>query len=267
MTIKFDTLQEILQTAAAQELLPRFQHIQQIAVEEKSDGSLVTAADLLMQQRLESRLRQHWPDIPLLGEEASAEQQQALLDSAQRLWILDPLDGTSNFAAGLPFFAVSLALLEAGEIRLGIIYDPLRKECFYAEKQRGAWLNGQRLSAQAPRTTLQQGIGLIDFKRLPTALAAQLATQPPYASQRSFGSVVLDWCWLATGRVHVYVHGKQKLWDFAAASLILSEAGGHAVSLEGEAVFQATLAPRSVAAALDATIFQQWCEYLGIRFS
>jgi len=261
MTIKLETLQNILQETAHKELLPRFQQSQ---VQEKSDGSLVTEADLAMQAAVEHALQKYWSDIPLLGEESSPEQQQALLDTAERLWVLDPLDGTSNFAAGLPFFAVSLALLEAGEVRLGMIYDPIHQECFYAEKHQGAWLNGQQLYTKAPQTPLSKGIGLIDFKRLPSELAFKLASKPAYSSQRSLGSVVLDWCWLATGRVHVYLHGKQKLWDFAAASLVLSEAGGHALTLEGECVFQAQLAPRSVAAALDADIFQQWCEYLGI---
>lgn len=265
MTTTLNHLQNLLQNAAQQELLARFHAANQAAqTQQKSDGSLVTEADYAMQQNLENALQQHWPDIPLLGEESPPDQQQSLLDTAERLWILDPLDGTSNFAAGLPFFAVSLALLEAGEVRLGVIYDPLHQECFYAEKQQGAWLNGKRLQAKPPRTPLQQGIGLIDFKRLAPPLAQQLVSQPPYASQRSLGSVVLDWCWVAAGRVHVYLHGKQKLWDYAAASLILSEAGGHALSLDGEAVFQARLQPRSVAAALDADVFQQWCDYLGI---
>ncbi len=111
---------------------------------------------------------------------------------------------------------------------------------------------------------LSEGVALIDLKRLPRALAARLASDPPYQSQRSFGAVALDWCWLAAGRCHVYLHGQQKLWDYAAGCLILQEAGGQAVTLEGEAVFATTLEPRSAAAALDPEVFRQWTAWLGI---
>lgn len=262
MNIRLDTLIPLIKQCAQEELLPRFQ---QRRYTEKSDGSLVTEADLAMQRRLEASLHAKWPEIPLLGEESSREAQHAILKQAtDGLWILDPLDGTSNFAAGLPCFAVSLGLLVNGEMDLGIVYDPLRDECFTAAKGRGAWLDGRPLGQARPLTPLRKGIGLIDFKRLTPDLAQRLVREPPYASQRSLGSVVLDWCWVAAGRVHVYLHGKQKLWDFAAASLILQEAGGHAVTLEGEAVFQASLEPRSAVAALDEALFRQWSAWLGI---
>jgi myo-inositol-1(or 4)-monophosphatase len=77
--------------------------------------------------------------------------------------------------------------------------------------------------------------------------------------------VALDWCWLAAGRCHAYLHGKQKLWDYAAGSLILQEAGGQAVTLQGENVFVPTLQPRSAAAALDADLFRQWIDWLGVH--
>ncbi len=262
--IDITALQTLLQQAADAELLPRFQALSsnRLSVDEKADGSLVTEADVAMQQRIESALLSAYPHIPVLGEESSPAQQQALLDQEERLWILDPLDGTSNFAAGFPFFGVSLALLEAGEVRLGVVYDPIRQECFYAEKGQGARLNGQTLRPKKTLTPLHKGVALIDFKRLPPALVQRLMQAPPYASQRSLGSGVLDGCWIAAGRAHVYLHGRQKLWDFAAASLILQEAGGHACTLDGEPVFQASLSPRSVIAALDEEMFQQWNAFI-----
>jgi len=93
-------------------------------------------------------------------------------------------------------------------------------------------------------------------------LATRLAAHPPYGSQRSLGSVVLDWCWVATGRCHAYLHGKQNLWDYAAGNLILLEAGGYAQTLEGEQVFSGDLTPRSAVSALDETLFQQWRAYV-----
>jgi myo-inositol-1(or 4)-monophosphatase len=262
VAMQLDKLIQLVKIAAVEELLPRFQHRDYA---EKSDGSLVTAADLAMQKRLAQSLHELFPDIVLLGEESDSATQQAMLDQHEAgVWILDPLDGTTNFAAGLPFFAVSLGLLVAGEMQLGIVYDPVRDECFSAAKGQGAYLNGARLQSRTPRTPLRKGLGLVDFKRLPNALANRLLQQAPYASQRSLGSVVLDWCWIAAGRAHVYLHGKQKLWDFAAASLILTEAGGYACTLDGETVFCASLNPRSAVAALDHAVFTEWREYLQI---
>jgi len=101
----------------------------------------------------------------------------------------------------------------------------------------------------------------IDFKRLPPQLAARIAATPPYSSQRSIGSVALDWCWVAAGRFHLYLHGRQRLWDYAAGSLVLAEAGGYADTLDGT-LAPPTLAPRSAVCAADRGLFEEWCRYL-----
>ena len=231
----------------------------------KADGSLVTEADLVMQSALAETLQRHWPDIDILGEEMDVSaQQRALQQAGTGVWCIDPLDGTSNFSIGVPYYAVSVALLRNNQVELGIVYDPSRKECFAAARGQGAWLNGQRLPQQQLSTVLSQGMALIDLKRLTPGLASRLAANPPYKSQRSFGAVALDWCWLAAGRCHLYLHGRQKLWDYAAGSLILLEAGGSAVTLDGGPVFSATLQPRSAAAALDPALFKQWTQWLQI---
>jgi myo-inositol-1(or 4)-monophosphatase len=259
-TPSLEKLSTILKTAAREELLPRFRRVES---ELKADGSVVTEADRAMQQRVIDALQENWPLIPLLGEEMSAEQQQALLDnSSEGLWLLDPLDGTGNYAVGIPFFCVSLALIRNGRVELGVIYDPLRDECFAAEAGRGASLNGQVLHAPDTLPPLERSMGLIDFKRLDAGLNARLARTPPYASQRSFGSGALDWCMIATGRCQLYLHGGQKLWDYAAGQLILTEAGGRSSSLEGEEVFSRVLAPRSVVAAASPELFTQWFRWL-----
>ena len=231
----------------------------------KADGSLVTEADLVMQSALAETLQRHWPDIDILGEEMDVSaQQRALQQAGTGVWCIDPLDGTSNFSIGVPYYAVSVALLRNNQVELGIVYDPSRKECFAAARGQGAWLNGQRLPQQQLSTVLSQGMALIDLKRLTPGLASRLAANPPYKSQRSFGAVALDWCWLAAGRCHLYLHGRQKLWDYAAGSLILLEAGGSAVTLDGGPVFSPTLQPRSAAAALDPSLFKQWTQWLQI---
>ncbi len=253
-------LRDIVRRAAREELLPRFNVCLR---HEKADGSTVTEADFALQHRLQHELAQHWPGYAFLSEEMTTEQQQQLMQHAETgLWCLDPLDGTTNFAAGIPFFGVSLALLVAGEARAAIVYDPIRDEIFSACKGQGAWLNGERLSARPEQRSLRQCVAVVDFKRLSAPLATSLARQPPYLSQRNFGSVVLEWCWLAAGRFHVYLHGGQRLWDYAAGSLILSETGGFALTLNVAPVGCADLQPSSVVAALDERLFQEWKAWL-----
>lgn len=256
-------LQDIVIRAAREELVP---HFTQVTRHDKADGSFITAADLAMQQRIQDVLARRWPGYAFLGEEmAEAEQLALLQNSEQPLWCLDPLDGTSNFAANIPFFAVSLALIHKGEVVLGVIYDPMRDECFSAIKGQGATLNGQPLGELRPHSSLKKATALIDLKRLPTSLQTRLIQQAPYSSQRSFGSVALDWCWIAAGRCHIYLHGKQRLWDYGAGQLILHESGGQSCTLTGERVFQPTLEGRSAVAALDPQLFRDWTDWLGIQ--
>jgi myo-inositol-1(or 4)-monophosphatase len=250
-------LRQLMRTCAQEELLPRFAYVNRLL---KVDGSIVTEADHAMQDRVQQELATHWPEYDFLGEEMPGHKHEALTASGrQGLWILDPLDGTSNFAAGVPFFSVSLALLIDGRPEIGLVYDPIRDECFVAQRGRGSWLNGLSMGTQAPvHLSLERTIAVVDFKRLDRALAAKLGAEPPYGSQRNFGSSALDWCWLADGRFHVYLHGGQKLWDYAAGILILTEAGGQAVTLDGEEVFNRGLDSRSVVAARDPELFQTW---------
>jgi myo-inositol-1(or 4)-monophosphatase len=230
----------------------------------KHDGSMVTEADHAMQDRMQKELATHWPEYDFLGEEMPAHEHEKIAAAPARgLWCLDPLDGTSNYAAGVPYFSVSLALLIGGRSELGLVYDPVRDECFMAGRGQGAWLNGIALGARAPLDfPLARCIAAVDFKRLDAAMATKLASAPPYGSQRNFGASSLDWCWLADGRFHLYLHGGQKLWDYAAGSLILAETGGRAQTLEGEEVFQLALTSRSVVAARDANLFAVWSAWV-----
>jgi myo-inositol-1(or 4)-monophosphatase len=259
--VNLERIKQIVISISKTELLHRFNSVTR---NYKTDGSVVTEADLIMQSRLTDALHNAYPDIQLLGEEMSPEQQQKLLSSGQALWCLDPVDGTSNFAAGVPYFCVSLALIEQGKVTLGLIYDPIRDECFSAQLGQGSTLNGQTLSSKSTGLSLDQAIALIDFKRLKPEQATQLVTQRPYASQRSLGSIALELCWIAAGRGHIYLHAKQQLWDHAAAQLILSEAGAFACTLEGNALSSNQLEPLSTVAALDETLFKQWCNYLHV---
>lgn len=252
----------LLTSAAQTELLPLFARVAHYS---KADGSLVTAADTAMQRRVQADLKRQWPDYGFIGEEMTEPEQAQALKSASALWCLDPLDGTTNFASGLPFFAVSLCLLREGRPALAWTYDPVRDECFTAEQGRGAWLNGQALAAPGEGRPLRQCVGVVDFKRLRGRLGARLIEDPPYRSQRNFGSCALEWCWLAAGRFDLYLHGGQKLWDYAAGRLILAEAGGHAQTIAGEELRTDRLAPRSVLAARNAEVFAAWRAWVGLN--
>lgn len=199
----------------------------------KRDGSFVTTVDVQIQNEMTATLNERWPDIPLMGEEMSRDDHQEVLHSdAPRFWVLDPLDGTTNFASGLPFYGISLALLEDGVPTLGVVYDPNRDECFAAAAGQGATINGEPLRTTSDADTAHC-IACVDFKRLARTLAEHLVAGPPYKSQRNLGACVLEWCWLAADRFQLYLHGGQRLWDYAAGSLILREAGGAAVTLDG----------------------------------
>ena len=259
--MKYDLsiLKQIIISAARDELLPRFADVQRNT---KMDGSFVTEADLAVQARITKELQQRYPDTALLGEEMTADEQAELLNNSESLWCLDPLDGTSNFAVGTPYYAISLALIERGVATLGIVYDPNRDECFVGIRGQGAFLNDEPLTVKAVDLPLSQCTALIDFKRLSSRLAMDLVAQRPYASQRSYGSVALDWCWMAVSRFHVYLHGASSIWDYAAGLLIFNEAGGYSSTLEGDEIYVNELSKRSSVGALDQATFEQWASWL-----
>lgn len=259
-------LSRLVRETAEQELMPRFAS-QNVNQHTKRDGSIVTEADGAIQQRIASALQAKWPDIAFLGEEMAPEEQQRMIKS-NAVWCLDPLDGTSNFASGIPLFAISLALIENGQQKLGLIYDPVRDECFMALKGEGCWLNGEALSTggiHAHLTTLKKMIAVVDLKRLRDPILTSLVAEHPFRSQRNFGSCALEWCWLAAGRFQLYIHGGQKLWDYAAGTLILQEAGGTSTTIAGEQVFTATLEPRPVVAAFNKSAHTLWLECIDRR--
>lgn len=252
-------IEDLVKQVANEEILPRFN---KTGYEIKNDGSLLTEADLATDKRIQEGLAALHPDIPFLSEEMPAEQQAALVKESKQLWCLDPLDGTSNFAAGLPLFATSLALFQNGEVVLACTYDPVRDEMFSAVKGQGAWLNNKPLQCKPSGFELKRCTAIVDFKRLSSTLAQNILQTPPFKSQRNLGSCVMEWAWMAANRGHVYLHGGMKLWDLAAGTLILEEAGGYACTLEGETVFRPAMIPRSVIISPDKELFDAWKSYL-----
>lgn len=256
-----DTLSHIIIQLAQQEILPRYQKRDMTL---KQDGSIVTEADLAMHHGLQQKLYQVWPDIPFLSEEMQLSEQRDLLEKSAYCWCIDPLDGTTNFVAGIPCFSVSIALINQQDSLLGMVYDPIREELFYAEKAKGAYVNQQPLKVIPWNHEYKPAVALVDLKRLPLELKEDLVHRPPYSSQRNFGSCALEWCWMAKSYGQLYLHGGQKIWDYAAGSLIFQEAGGYCCTLEGEPIFTPQLEQRSTVGAIDEASFLLWKEYLSI---
>ncbi len=260
-----DTLERVIavvRRVAADEIMPRFL---KVAHERKADGSLFTEADLAAQDALARGLREIHP-VPLVGEEMTAEQQvERWLAGDGGVWCVDPIDGTSNFVYGLPYFAVSVALMRHGRTVLGVVYAPVTDEMFHAERGGGAFLNGERLPIRTHVPHLRNAMANVDFKRLGVKLAGALASAPPYMSQRNYGAGTLEWCYLAAGRFDLYLHGGQKLWDYAAGALILEEAGGRMATLTQDEFWAGDLWKRSVVAALDPGLFAAWRDWVRSR--
>ncbi len=246
---------EATKRVARQEIMPRYLNV---ARHRKSDGSVFTQADLAAQEALVREL-QAIANVPVLGEEMGASAQRALWEAGDDgVWCVDPIDGTSNFVNGIPYFAVSVALVRQGRPELGVVYDPVADECFYAQKGGGAFLNGEELPILPGVPTLREAVAQANLKRLPRELSLMLGHRPPYASHRNFGASTLEWCYVAAGRFDVYVHGGQKLWDYAAGVLILQEAGGHVSGLYDDDFWAEDPFQRSVIAALRGDVFDDW---------
>ncbi len=253
------TLEKLIRQVAREEILPRFNRV---GYHVKDDGSLLTEADLSADKRICQTLAGLYPEIAFLSEEMSLQKQAGLLKESDKLWCLDPLDGTSNFAAGIPLFATSLALFVDGEVHIGITYDPVRDEMFSAVKGQGAWLNGEPLQCKPSGFALNKTIAFVDLKRLKPDLLQRLLHDAPYKSQRNLGSCVLEWAWMAANRGHLYLHGGMKLWDLAAGTLLLKEAGGYTCTLDGEEVFRPAMKPRSVLISPDKNLYIAWKDFL-----
>ncbi len=257
-----DPVISIVRDVAAREIMPRYLRV---AHSQKADGSILSEADIAAQQALASKLHA-LVKAPVLAEEMSQQRQaEQWLMGESGLWCVDPVDGTSNFVNGLPYFAVSVALMRDGRPVLGVVYDPVADEMFYAARGGGAFLNGERLPIKTDVPTFNNAMAGVDFKRLDARLARRLVTAPPYMSQRNYGASTLDWCYAASGRFDLYLHGGQKLWDYAAGALIMAEAGGQLCSLEIDDFWAAPLWRRSVVAALDAVLFETWKAWLRER--
>ena len=207
---------------------------QKITVKGRAD--YVTQVDFAVQEFLKTELGALTPDLPLMSE----EQDNRTLDFSKPVWILDPVDGTTNLIHGFPASAVSLGLLEQGKVTLGVVYNPFRQELFTAKAGQGAFCNGASIqvkpTADLAHSLLAIGTSPYDRELIPKnfALFAKLFSR--CEDIRRTGSAALDLCDLACGRTDGYLERNLKPWDYAGASVILTEAGGVLTDFAGQPV-------------------------------
>ncbi|MEX2131691.1 MAG: inositol monophosphatase family protein, partial [Pseudohongiellaceae bacterium] len=192
----------------------------------KQGLELVTSADLKADKLIADAIHARYPEQLLISEELAPKMAQQDL-SSRACWIVDPIDGTVNFVHGHNQSAVSIAYAEAGEIRIGVVYNPFTDEMFWASQGSGAWLNRQRIQV-AQETQLNKAIIATGFpyqkSGLKPLIARLQAVLTHCADIRRLGAASLDICWVAMGRLDGY-YENLSLWDFAAAQLIAREAG------------------------------------------
>jgi len=207
--------------------------IENLQVSVKGPRNFVTAADHRAEAIVHEELAKARPDYGFLGEEGGA---RPGADKTHR-WIVDPLDGTTNFLHGVPHFAVSIALERNGAIVAGLTYNPANDELFIAERGKGAFLNDRRIRV-ASRQRLADAIvacGLPHYGRGDLALARReiAAAQQHFAGLRRFGAATLDLAWIAAGRFDAFWERDLSPWDVAAGMLLVREAGGFVSDIDG----------------------------------
>jgi myo-inositol-1(or 4)-monophosphatase len=212
--------------------LQRSKFGQQIRVDKKGEIDLVTEVDLEVERGFRAMIAQRFPDHVVLAEEMGESGQ----DSRYR-WVFDPLDGTTNFAHGIPIYCATLALEIDGVPSVGAVFDPNRNELFTAERGVGAWLNGERLQV-AKTPTLRDAVLVTGFPydvydRLDDVLGLFGAFLARARAVRRLGSAAIDLCWTAAGRMDGFWEQGLKAWDTMAGALIVQQAGGRVTAVDG----------------------------------
>ncbi len=204
----------------------------ELAIEKKSELDLVTVADMAAEELIVSRIRSQFPNDSILAEEGGDH-----AGTGPFCWIVDPLDGTTNFAHGLPHFAVSIALARENLVVAGVVFDPSKNEMFEAYRGEGATLNGNPIQVSA-RSRLTEALTVTGFSydrrnRLPVLLDRVRRILVHCQGFRRLGSAALDLAYVAQGRFDVFLEDGLHPWDMAAGQLLISEAGGRVSNLDG----------------------------------
>jgi len=208
--------------------------VENLQVSRKGPANFVTLADRRAEEMLHSDLTKARPGYGFIGEEGGTR----IGDDKSHTWIVDPLDGTTNFLHGIPQFAISIGLQREGTMIAGLIYNPANEELYIAERGKGAFLNDQRLRVAGRRKLSESviacglphiGRGNHDLSRLEMSVI-----QDKVAGLRRFGAASLDMAFIASGRLDGYWERNLQPWDLAAGQIIVREAGGIVSGIEGD---------------------------------
>ena len=220
---------------AGRGLVKDFREVENLQVSMKAAGDFVSKADVEAERVIKEDLTAARPTYGWLGEEGGGEDG----DDPTRRWIVDPLDGTTNFLHGLPHWAVSIALEHKGQIVAGVVYDPAKDEMFYAEKGQGAWLNESRLRVSNRRRLIEcifaTGLPFGGRAELPETLQDLARLLPATAGVRRWGAAALDLAYVAAGRYDGYWERSLNAWDIAAGVILVREAGGFVEGIDPNA--------------------------------
>ncbi|MFZ1389610.1 MAG: inositol monophosphatase family protein [Thiolinea sp.] len=207
--------------------------VDKVRVQLKDANDFVSEVDKQAEREIIQALRRAYPDHSILGEESGKHGDE----TAEYQWVIDPLDGTTNFLYGLPHFAVSIGLKQRGRLFLGVIYDPLRDEMFAAARGEGATLNNRKIRVSSrlslDNALLATGVPFRSNQNLELYLETLRVLIPGTAGVRRFGSAALDLAWVACGRYDGFWELGLQEWDLAAGALIIQEAGGLVGDLQG----------------------------------
>lgn len=219
---------------AGRGLVRDFGEVENLQVSSKSAGDFVSRADIKAEAVIREELSLARPNYGFLGEEST----ETIGEDPTRRWIVDPLDGTSNFLHGLPHWCVSIALEHKKEIVAAVILDPVKGELFVAEKGKGAWMNDKRIRVSDRGEMIESifatGVPFAGSRHLPNALREIAAISPMCAGVRHWGAAALDLAYVAAGRNEGFWEHGVKAWDVAAGILLVREAGGFVEAMDGE---------------------------------
>ena len=196
---------------ASKILIRDFGELEKLQVSKKSPSDFVTNSDLKVEKIIIEELEKGRPNFSFISEENGIKKNK----DSNNTWIIDPIDGTVNFLHGIPHFAISIALKSNNELVSGLVFDPIKDEMFYAEKNNGAFLNNQRIRVSNKNK----------FDNCLFAIGGKIANEPNFTNRRS-GSAALDLAYVAAGRFDGYFQKDLNLWDIAAGIVLVQEAGG-----------------------------------------
>ena len=241
---------------AGRGLLRDFGEVEQLQVSRKGPGDFVSRADRKAEQTIREALMEARPTYGFLGEEGGEVAGQ----DPTRRWIVDPLDGTTNFLHGLGHWAVSIALEHKGQVVAGVIYDPVRDELFHAEKGEGAFLNESRLRVSARNrvsdSLFATGLPFAGRTDLPETLQDLARILPACVGVRRFGAAALDLAYVAAGRYDGFWERRLNAWDIAAGVVIVKEAGGFVEPMDP----QGNLLEDGAVIAANADVFEPFAK-------